>query len=72
MCDDSFFTARTLSAYIQMPTTWIYDQVMFKKIPYQKVGRLLRFRRSEIEAWLAETHYPAVDRLPAPRKRKTA
>ena len=71
MCDDSFFTARTLSAYIDMPTTWIYDQVMFKKIPHYHVGRLLRFRRSEIETWLAGKATPAVDRLPQ-RRRKTA
>lgn len=72
MCDDSHFTVPTLSAYIQMPTTWIYDQVMFKKIPHYKVGRLLRFRRSEIEAWLAEKHRPAIAKLPAPRKRRAS
>ena len=71
MCDDSFFTAKTLSAYIDMPVTWIYDQVMFKKIPHYKVGRLTRFRRSEIEAWLTAMSKPAVERLPQ-RRRKTA
>jgi excisionase family DNA binding protein len=69
VCDDSYFTVKTLSAYIEMPTTWVYDQVMFRKIPFTKVGRNLRFRRSEIEAWLAERSTPAVERLPRAKQR---
>lgn len=38
--------------------SWIYAQAEAKKIPYLKLGKYLRFRWSEIEAWL-ESHRSA-------------
>ncbi|SBS70797.1 helix-turn-helix domain-containing protein [uncultured Microbacterium sp.] len=34
--------------------------VSTRRIPYLKVGKLVRFRPSELEAWLAENAMPAV------------
>jgi excisionase family DNA binding protein len=35
---------------------WWYAAVAAKRVPYYKVGQYVKFRRSEIEAWLAAQH----------------
>lgn len=42
------------AAYLGMTEKGIRRRVQERTIPYYKVGRLLRFRRSELDAWLAE------------------
>lgn len=41
-----------LSGYLQIPICSIYGMVERKEIPYIKIGRLIRFKMSEIESWL--------------------
>jgi excisionase family DNA binding protein len=42
------------AAYLGMTEKGIRRRVQERTIPYYKVGRLLRFRRSELDAWLSE------------------
>ena len=39
---------------------WIYQRTAANEIPFVKVGRLLKFRRSDIDVWLKEQSIPAV------------
>lgn len=41
-----------LSGYLQIPICSIYGMVERKEIPYIKIGRLIRFKMSEIGSWL--------------------
>lgn len=44
-----------LSEYLGVTQGTIYVWVCHKKIPYIKVGRLVKFDLHKIEDWLAET-----------------
>jgi excisionase family DNA binding protein len=42
---------------------WIYQRTANNEIPFIKVGHLVKFRRSDIERWLAKQSVPAVTPL---------
>lgn len=41
-----------LADYLRVPQSWIYDNHQQLELPAMKIGRHLRFRTSDIEAWL--------------------
>jgi len=45
---------------------WIYKRTAGNEIPFVKVGRMIKFRRSDIDRWLAKQSTPAVIPLSAP------
>ena len=44
---------------------WIYQRTAGNEIPFVKVGRFVKFRRSDIDRWLAKQSVPAVAPLSA-------
>ena len=58
---DAIFTVKTLSDYLHVPTKKIYSMTHLKEIPLFKVGRGLRFRKKDIDAWFQESYTPAVN-----------
>lgn len=50
--DDPLLTIEELSKYINIKKATVYDLVYRKKIPYIKIGRLLRFKKSFIDQWI--------------------
>jgi excisionase family DNA binding protein len=54
--DVEWFTPTTLADWLQLTKDYVYDQVQANQIPYHRFGRSLRFRRSEIEQWLEDSH----------------
>ena len=44
-----------LSEYLKIPKSTLYKLVREGKVPYQKIGRHLRFRRETIDQWLEKT-----------------
>lgn len=51
---DRLLTAEEVAAYLGVATGTIYNKASRDEIPFVKVGRSLRFRRSEIDAWIDE------------------
>lgn len=49
---ENLVTIKELSLGLQVPEKTIRDWVYKRRIPFCKVGNLIRFRSSEIEAWL--------------------
>jgi len=45
---------------------WIYQRTAGNEIPFVKVGRMIKFRRSDIDRWLSTRSVPAVSPLSAP------
>lgn len=45
-------TVAEVAQLLRVPSSWVYEHKSV--IPHIKLGKYLRFRRSEIEAWLAE------------------
>ena len=57
MCQ--LLTIIELSSYLSVKKTTIYDMVYHKKIPYTKIGNLLRFEKGLIDNWItSRTHIP--------------
>jgi excisionase family DNA binding protein len=50
--ENKFLTITELSEYINTKKTTIYDMVYRKRIPYIKIGKLLRFNKETIEIWI--------------------
>lgn len=44
-----------LAEYLQVPVSRVYYLLFRRQLPCLKIGRSVRFRRAEIETWLAET-----------------
>ncbi len=49
---EPLLTVEDLCGWLKVKPATVYDWVYRKKIPYIRVGRLLRFRPSEINQWL--------------------
>ena len=45
---------------------WIYQRTAGNEIPFVKVGRMIKFRRCDIDRWLSTRSVPAVSPLSAP------
>lgn len=57
---DILFTVETLAEYLHVSHQWVYERVHFKEIPYFKMGKFPRFRKSEIDRWLDTLKTPAL------------
>lgn len=58
---EKLWTVTDLAEHLQASKKTIYEWVHLKKIPFLKVGSLLRFRPSEIEKWLSSKGGSHVD-----------
>ncbi len=61
--EDTLFSVETLAKYLQVSKQWVYDRVRFNEIPYMKMGKFPRFRKSEIDKWLDKMKTPAIPPL---------
>ena len=52
MADDQLLSVKELAAYLQVDVSSIYLWSQRGQIPAMKVGKMWRYRRSEIDAWL--------------------
>jgi len=46
-----YLTIDEVSQYLKIPKSTLYKLTMSKKIPYLKIGKQLRFRKSTINKW---------------------
>ncbi len=58
---DELFSVESLSKYLGVSKQWIYERIHLKEIPYIKVGKFPRFKKSDIEKWLKKNEVPAVN-----------
>ena len=50
--DHMLFDVDQLAEYLSVPASWIYDNHLKLDLPSMKIGRRLRFRLSDVDAWL--------------------
>lgn len=62
--DDELFTVETLAKYLQVSKQWVYERIHLNEIPYIKMKKFPRFRKSEIDKWLDKMKTPAIQPLP--------
>jgi excisionase family DNA binding protein len=51
---DRLLTVEEMRRLLNVKKSFIYTLTHQKRIPHYKIGKLLRFRESEINEWLAE------------------
>jgi excisionase family DNA binding protein len=47
-----YLTILELSEYLNIKRSTLYSMVEFGKIPHYRIGRLIRFKMSDVEAWM--------------------
>lgn len=52
--EDRLLTVADVAEYLGLSVGTIYNKVSAGEIPHIRLGRTLRFRLSEIDAWIAE------------------
>lgn len=58
--DDPIMGVQELAEYLGMSDKWVYDQTGGNRIPFFKLGSIVKFRRSVIDKWLGKFDTPAV------------
>jgi excisionase family DNA binding protein len=53
MAKERLMTAREVASYLRCSVSTVRRMVLRGRVPHYRLGRLVRFRRSEIDAWLA-------------------
>lgn len=61
--DDTIFTVKTLAEYLHVSDQWVYERVQLNEIPFSKIGKFPRFRKSKIDRWLDTLETPAISPL---------
>jgi excisionase family DNA binding protein len=57
--EDAILTPNQLADLLGVTRGWVYEQAALKAIPYHKIGKYLRFRKSAIGKWLDSVAVPA-------------
>jgi excisionase family DNA binding protein len=56
-----FLNIQELSQLLGIKVSTLYTLVEEKRVPHYRIGRLIRFKRSEIELWMGEQRQACVD-----------
>ena len=64
-----FLTIDEVSEYLGIKKSSLYAKVERKEIPHYKVGRLLRFKKSDIDPWMEKLKSAPVDLRKAAKKK---
>lgn len=57
--EDAILSPDQLADLLGVSKGWVYEQAALKAIPYHKLGKYLRFRRSAIDRWVDSASVPA-------------
>ena len=56
-----YMDIKSISDYFGMKASTLYSLVEQKKIPHYKVGRLVRFKKSDIDLWMEGNKKEVID-----------
>jgi excisionase family DNA binding protein len=59
--DSEYLGIQKLSEHLEIKVSTLYSLVAQKKIPHYKVGRLVRFKKSEIDFWMEGNKKESID-----------
>lgn len=66
--DDALLTVGGLAEYLGVSKRWVQERIYSREIPYSKIGKFYRFRKSKIDRWVDSQEIPAVNHLSVPLK----
>lgn len=61
--DEPFFDVPALAEYLRVDESWVYQQVHLRNIPFYKLGKYVRFRKSDLEQWARTLKLPREKRV---------
>jgi excisionase family DNA binding protein len=56
---DPLLTADEVAELLRVTRAWVYSETRARRIPHVRLGRYVRYRRSAVEAWVAEIEAPS-------------
>lgn len=56
--DSELMTVGELSNYLKVKTSWVYEKVHIREIPFHKAGKFPRFRKKHVDLWLLNPYHP--------------
>ena len=63
-----FLNVQDVARYLKLRVSTVYSMAEQRRIPHYRVGRQLRFRKSEIDQWAERLKQPVVDAEPEAKK----
>ena len=51
---DNLMGIEELASYLGVKVSTLYKWVHAKQVPYYKIGRLVKFRKSEVDCWIED------------------
>lgn len=60
-----FLTTKEAAAFLSYRVSYLYKLIMWRKLPYYKVGRGVRFKREDLVNFLTECRVSSNDELQA-------
>ena len=66
---EDLLTPEALAELLQVDLSWIYKQTQMKTLPHKKLGKYIRFSRSEVMRHLEKSTIPAASPARIPRAR---
>lgn len=59
--DNELMTVKETADYLKVKTSFIYEKVHKREIPFHKCGKFPRFRKKYIDIWLKNPYSPELD-----------
>ena len=56
--DEALLTPAQAAGLLAVRTSWIYEAVRARRLPCVRIGRHVRFLRSDLESWVREQRDP--------------
>jgi excisionase family DNA binding protein len=50
--EDTVFDKSELAEYLNVDVSWVNKQITLRAIPYLKIGKYTRFKKTHIDRWL--------------------
>lgn len=63
---DELMGVADLTSYLGVSKDWVYQRTAKNEIPFTKAGRLIRFQRAKIDAWISARYVPDISSISAP------
>ena len=58
--NDPLLTPQQAAEYLQVNERWVYDKIQAKVLPHSRVGKFIRLRRSDLDAYVESMRVEAV------------
>jgi len=58
---DKFLSVSEVSEYLNVKKTTVYSWVESREIPFYKIGRLIRFKKNDIDEWMEKHRKEILD-----------